>query len=94
MSSITRSASAFLTSIMTKRKPLDNGGDRINPGVFMTSANARYRGKLNAPGSVLSAAKNRKGSPGRSSNSISATAGPIPFTFPENDSLNKSWPAP
>jgi hypothetical protein len=60
----------------------------------MGSANARYRGRLKAPGSVLSAANTTTASLGRSSNSISAAAGPRPRTFPEKASFRRSCPAP
>src|ERR1051325_1388589 len=64
------------------------------PVLLLASTNVLQNGKLKAPGSVLSAAKIQKTSLGRSSISISATPGPIPFTLPENASFRRSCPAP
>jgi len=51
-------------------------------------------GKFQAPGEVLSPRRQTMGSDGRSTNSISATPGPRPFTLPLKASTSKSWPAP
>src|SRR5919197_6301559 len=65
-----------------------------SPLLLLASTNILHKGKLKAPGSVLSAANTQNTSLGRSSISISATPGPIPFTLPEKASFSKSWPAP
>ncbi len=60
----------------------------------MGSANIRKSGMFQAPGAVLSAMKQRTGSEGRSTNSISAAPGPMPLTLPLKASTRRSWPAP
>ena len=45
-SSITRSPAVLFTSMITKRNPRDIPGDKISPGVFMTSANAKYKRQI------------------------------------------------
>ncbi len=64
------------------------------PIVVKGSANIFTRGMFQAPAEVLSAMKIKMGSEALSLISISATPGPIPFTFPEKASLSRSCPAP
>ena len=83
-----------MTSITLKVTPPANFSFINSPVLLPASTNILQNGKLNAPGSVLSAAKIQNTSLCLSSISISATPGPIPLTFPEKESFNKSCPAP
>ncbi len=71
------------TSITRNVNPSCIEGSKMRPAQDIGSANILKRGKLKAPGSVLSAAKTIIDSACLSSISISADPGPIPFIFPE-----------
>ena len=79
-----------ITSNTSNLNPSCKDGSITRPAVLNGSANILNTGKLNAPGSVLSQQNTKTGSDGLSSNSISATPGPIPLMFPEKVSDNKS----
>jgi len=77
-------------SHISNLKPDVAFGSITNPIVLNGSANILYIGKLKAPGSVLSIINAITGSAFLSSNSSSATPGPIPLTFPLNASAKRS----
>src|SRR5206468_5819461 len=72
-----------ITSIILNLTPSAKLSFIKRPVLLLASTNILQRGKLKAPGSVLSAAKTQNTSLGLSSISSSATPGPIPLTFPE-----------
>ncbi len=83
-----------ITSRILKRNPPCIDGSMIKPAVQNGSANILKRGRFQPPADVLSAMKTTTGSLSLSTNSISATPGPMPLTFPENASFSRSCPAP
>ncbi len=69
-------------------------GSITSPAVLKGSPNILKRGRFQAPGEVLSAMKTITGSLFRSTNSISATPGPMPLILPLKASDKRSCPAP